>query len=251
MGEFVQQFGGSYIAAEGALWRTLKLLLLRPGALTREYLDGRRRRYVLPLRLYLTISVIVFLLLRALAVVDYGVDPKAIETKAPRVMKMDLGVGSAGLENGKFFCTDLPTWLCERLQRRFDTEPKQVLRELTQVGERVLANLGATMFVLLPSFALWLWLVYRNRRLRYTEHLVFALHLHAFWFLMLGLALIDVGWITAVASIAVPAYTLLAMRRVYGGRWWPILLRAALVSTWYGIAMAVVLATMWVILLVF
>lgn len=251
MGEFVQQFGGSYIAAEGALWRTLKLLLLKPGALTREYLDGRRRRYVLPLRLYLTISVIVLLLLRALAVVDYGVDPKLIEAKVPRMVKIELGIGSAGLENGKFFCTGLPTWLCGRLQQRFDTEPRQVLRELTRVGERLLANLGATMFVLLPSFALWLTLVYRNRRLRYTEHLVFALHLHAFWFVMLGLSLIDVGWITAAAALAVPAYTLLAMRRVYAGRWGPRLLRAALVGTLYGITLAAALATAWLILLVF
>ena len=58
LGEFAQQFGGSYLSTEGALWRTLKLLLTRPGALTREYLAGRRRHYVLPLRLYLTASVV-------------------------------------------------------------------------------------------------------------------------------------------------------------------------------------------------
>jgi hypothetical protein len=35
--EFAQQFGGAYLSTEGALWRSLKLLVTRPGALT-----GRR-----------------------------------------------------------------------------------------------------------------------------------------------------------------------------------------------------------------
>ena len=51
LGEFVQQFGGAYFSTEGALWRTLALLLFRPGQLTRHYLAGRRKHYVLPLRL--------------------------------------------------------------------------------------------------------------------------------------------------------------------------------------------------------
>lgn len=35
-----------------------------------------------------------------------------------------------------------------------------------------------------------------------------------------------------------PLYTLLAMRRVYGGRWGPRLLRAAAVSVLYGLTLA-------------
>src|SRR5262249_27492114 len=41
------------------LWRTLALLW-RPGALTEDYLRGRRTRYVRPLKLYFTISVLFF-----------------------------------------------------------------------------------------------------------------------------------------------------------------------------------------------
>mgnify|MGYP001057476860 CR=1 FL=1 len=63
LGEFLQQFGGAYFATEGALWRTLKLLLFKPGELTRQYLAGRRKHYVLPLRLYLTISLAISLLM--------------------------------------------------------------------------------------------------------------------------------------------------------------------------------------------
>ena len=48
------------------LWRSMVPLLLRPGALTEEYLAGRRTRYVRPLKLYLTVSVTFFALLAVL-----------------------------------------------------------------------------------------------------------------------------------------------------------------------------------------
>src|SRR6516164_3976428 len=47
--------------ADSRLWRTLGALLFRPGFLTREFLDGRRARYLPPVRLYLVLSVVFFL----------------------------------------------------------------------------------------------------------------------------------------------------------------------------------------------
>lgn len=38
---------------EGKVWRTIPMLALRPGKLTREYIDGRRASYVSPLALFL------------------------------------------------------------------------------------------------------------------------------------------------------------------------------------------------------
>jgi len=96
--------------------------------------------------------------------------------------------------------------------------------------------------VLLPTFALWLKLAYRNRRLRYTEHLVFALHVHAFWFVALLFTLPGLDLLTALALLTVPVYTLMAMKRVYGGRAWPRLWRAGLVSLLYGTTLALALA---------
>jgi hypothetical protein len=98
------------------------------------------------------------------------------------------------------------------------------------------------MFVLLPGFALWLKLVYLDRRMRYTEHLVFALHVHAFWFAALLLTL--PGWdpLALLASLIVPVYALMAMKRVYGGRFWPRLLRAGVVSALYGTTLVLALA---------
>jgi hypothetical protein len=254
--DFLQQFGGAYLSTEGALWRTLKLLLLKPGELTLQYLAGKRRHYVLPLRLYLTISVLALLLLRATATinVDLKPDEAAAIAKENRQVILNLGPGRAGLRDGVFFCEQLPGWVCKRVQRRIDVDPSAMVSQIEGLKDRFLGNLGAAMFVLLPAFALGLKGVYMNRRLHYTEHLVFALHVHAFWFGALALAMIlsltPLPALQGVCLGAVPIYTLLAMRRVYGGRWWPRLLRAALVCLMYVLVLgfAVAFLMVWALL---
>jgi len=245
LGEFAQQFGGAYLATEGALWRSLRLLLLKPGALTVEYLAGRRKHYVLPLRLYLTISLLALLLLRIVGggPIEVRTDDAARPAKREnRGLSVDIAGGKAGVRDGVFYCHDLPGWVCKRLQRRIDIDPKKVLVEIESFKDRFLGNVGSAMFVLLPGFALWLKLAYLDRRMRYTEHLVFALHVHAFWFAALLLTLPGWGPLALLALPIVPVYTLMAMKRVYGGRFWPRLLRAGVVSALYGTTLVLALA---------
>jgi len=61
--ELVMEVLDGLFGIEGRLWRTVPALLFQPGKLTRRYLSGVRARYVLPFRLYLTASVLFFLLM--------------------------------------------------------------------------------------------------------------------------------------------------------------------------------------------
>ncbi len=252
LGEFLQQFGGAYFATEGALWRTLGLLVFKPGELTRQYLAGRRKHYVLPLRLYLSISLVVLLLVRVLGsgAVQVNTHEAAEVARENQNLSITLGQGKAGLREGVFYCESLPGWVCTRLQRRIDIDPQKMTSEAQAIKDSFLSNLGGAMFLLLPSFALALKLVYWNRRLHYTEHLVFALHVHSFWFIALALTLLQVGWITALALLLLPVHTWRALRRVYGGRWWPRLLRAGLVALFYIVVLGLAVAGvgMWTLL---
>ena len=252
LGEFVQQFGGAYFSTEGALWRTLKLMLLRPGELTRQYLAGRRKHYVLPLRLYLTISLVTLLLMRVLAGAEINLGGSAdldLSKGEYTLLQFDENTG-AGLKDGVFFCRGMPAWVCKRLERRLDTDPKGLQREAEALSGRLIGNLGGAMFLMVPLFALLQKIVYWNRGLRYTEHLVFALHLHAAWFLCLLLTLLPWQWMPAVAALIVPWYALASLKRVYGGRWGWRWLRAAGVSLAYGVALsfALVGAIVWSLL---
>ena len=48
---------------ENAFWKTIKNLLFKPSTLTKEYLSGKRLSYLAPVRLYIFISFITFLLI--------------------------------------------------------------------------------------------------------------------------------------------------------------------------------------------
>ena len=50
-------------ALDGRIARTLPSLLLRPGRITRAYLDGQRARFIPPFRLYVVASLLFFVLL--------------------------------------------------------------------------------------------------------------------------------------------------------------------------------------------
>lgn len=243
--EFIHQFGGSYVAMEGALWRTLLLLLFLPGRLTREYLRGRKRRYVLPLRLYLTISVVTLLSLQWSGVLHTFPDDEIIKVDKEDTKDFTLvGAGGikAGMENGKFICDGLPASWCERLKERFTMDPTSMNRELKRVPERFVSHWGQAMFGLLPLYAFYLKLVYLSRRMRWSEHLVFALHLHSFWFVMLGLQLFNVEFFKTAALVAVPVYSLIAIQVVYGGRWWATALRAMTLCMLYGMTLVFAMA---------
>lgn len=45
---------------ENAFWKTIKSLILKPAALTKEYLSGKRMSYLAPVRLYIFISFVTF-----------------------------------------------------------------------------------------------------------------------------------------------------------------------------------------------
>ncbi len=51
---------------EGKLWRTLPVWLVHPGRLTREYIDGKRAKYVSPIALFLFVVFLTYAMFSAL-----------------------------------------------------------------------------------------------------------------------------------------------------------------------------------------
>jgi len=249
LGEFVHEFVGHYVALEGQLWRTLWLLLRRPGRLTREYLEGRRRRYVLPLRLYLTASFLFFLVLKLTAgaagegptvtvdgqhvpLAQYEAEAASGAASAPRPhFTISQPVSCGG--HGQPACTGLKRFLANA-GARMDAHPEEALEHMRT---HFIGYAPYAIFILLPAFSGLMMLAYRNRRLTYGEHFVFSLHLHAFWFLALLVIALVPDSVGSVLQLGVPVYGVWAMREAYGGRWWPTIGRALLVSLLYGVVL--------------
>src|SRR5690606_28206355 len=61
-GHLVAHFAEDFTHYDSGFWKTIKHLLFRPARLTKEYLMGKRQEYVPPVKLYIFISFITFLL---------------------------------------------------------------------------------------------------------------------------------------------------------------------------------------------
>ena len=75
---------------DGRLARTLGTLIVKPGVLTQSYLAGRRQQYTPPLRLYLVVSLLFFLIIAWLARRGFLFEVNANTTDEVRVLSEQL-----------------------------------------------------------------------------------------------------------------------------------------------------------------
>jgi hypothetical protein len=189
------------------LWKSLVPLLLQPGVLTEEYLAGRRTRYVRPLKLYLTISVLFFALL-------------ALRVSPDQWVKFEAPPNQPATDASQHKTTlHLPTrWLDERFQRNSAAldDPKNVAARGALAG-RVAGFIPKMVFVLLPLSAVLFKLFWWRRY--FVEHLIFTLHLHSYAFLSGMVRFLQWTPVTVVVGIWSCVYMGLAFKRVYKDGW--------------------------------
>ena len=258
--EFVHEFLLHYIAFEGKLWKSLWGLLARPGFLTLEYLAGRKQRYVLPLRLVLTLGLVFFVVIKSEPTddwVQFDLEPKAAEAaggaaSAPPVAarpsepiaQTKAKTEPSDDEQFKGFVDHLPPSLgkaFERSKARLDADSKA---ETRRVAARMLALAPYAVLCSLPFYAGLLALLYRSRRQPFGAHFVFAMHLHAAWYAVLLIGQLP-GWaFTTFAVLWANAYPLLALKRVYAGAWWATVLRATLLALLHLVLMVLGMAVL-------
>ena len=276
--ELLQDAFGDLFEIDSRLWRTLTPLLIRPGRLTRDYLEGKRARYMPPFRMYLVLSVVFFVVaffnpqddLSLLYEPEPGPTPEEtakkreeaeadvnevlnelaeegiITTDQVKSAKEDdidvtiYGDDEGGLnfqidpETGDCEFTgqeELPDWLKRRLtkERLENTCEKIGADEGKTLGNLVLDNIPVALIVLLPFMALVLKALYPLSRRYFVEHLLFFVHFHSFFFLILTLQILfsrfaglvhlpeAIGVLILVAaSFYIPVYLYKAMRLVYG-----------------------------------
>lgn len=270
--ELVRDAFGDIFELDSRLWQTLVPLLIKPGLLTHDYLQGRRARYMPPFRMYLVLSLLFFLVAFFNPRETFGIfyDPDTLaqeEAEEQRQAEEALeelaadGIVVSGaqvpeeareevedLEDGfnirinddgsaetaceiDDFTIDGPEWLKRRLT------PERVLSVCEEIrkdnGRQFLSNLvdniPVALIVLLPLMAFVLKALYPLSRRYYVEHLLFFVHFHAFFFLILVLQIllsrltallpvpVAIGTLVIIAaSFYVPVYLFISMRRVYG-----------------------------------
>ena len=235
--EFMHEFIGHYVALEGKLWKSLGLLLFRPGRLSLEYIKGRRVRYVQPLRMYLTFSLIFFATLKLVGFDSFEHGAKAphpATASAPAAGHAPARPAASG--NGiEVIHEDNPGEFRNGTQplrdkvRTYSPHIADRMSELVEMeGSRREQALKAAfyayapyaIFFMMPVFAFYLKILYLGTGRRYGEHLLFALHTNGFAFLAMTLiALVPAGFglVEFALQLWLTFYLPIAMRQVYGG----------------------------------
>lgn len=234
VGEFARDFASETLSLDSRLKITLQQLFLRPGRVPKEYAEGHRARFVPPVRLYVFASFLMFFVgsfapeptatFTASSTETASVQDSIASTTGP-LDDADVVVGESNASLAK---------LGERLGegvRRFNDDPQAGL-------ESIRGRMPQAMFFLLPAFAVLLKLVHRRRL--FMHHLIFAIYLHCFVFVVLAaISLPEIFRLDAVSRVAdlgvlwVPPYVYLGMRRFYGESRGRTFLKLAFVSIAY------------------
>ncbi len=170
---------------DGKIWRTLRLLLFRPGFLALEYATGRRRPYVNPVRV-LIVAIIVYVLATQSGIgFTLGPDPLKLSV-APAPVSPTRSIGGTLDQTDRF-------GILERMFVARFGPPEGASNEIRSRFNRTL-NLFSTPLSFTAVFlvALTLYACFHRRRPLLVEHLVLSMHYYSFALLTLLLPVLAV-----------------------------------------------------------
>jgi hypothetical protein len=224
---------------------TVKPLLLRPGQLTADWIAGRRAGRMRPLQVFMVVNLLFFLVGPSFGLFAYPLRADA---------------------QGRLFHGDPRDAIASAKMARDHLTTEQFIERFTEHEAHWRKGL---VFLMVPPFALVVWLLERRRTRWYMDHLAFALHFYAFYLLgIIGVAVALFVVIKLVAratglvfhgfgdELLVPGifavywvYLTLAVRRAYGAAtvravWQGLVLTATSIALIPLYAVAVMTATL-------
>ena len=208
---FLGQLFKAVTMADGRFLGSLKRLLFRPGILERDWLAGRRRRYLAPLSLFLIANLVYFF------------SPPLTDLNMSLAEQVQLQPWSPVAER----------MVNARLEARGVEFADYALQYKTKATE--IAKLLVILHA--PILALVLMLLHPRRGLHFVDHLAVSLNFWAFllfmmmvvpWVLALLLTLAGLasqGWLQLTLAALTCAYAWQQMRLAYGQPGWRALFK--------------------------
>jgi hypothetical protein len=243
--EFMRDTVHEFTSLDGRLWATLRALLMHPGLLAREYFAGRGSRYMKPLSLFVLLNLVFFIIQPHTGLLTYSFnnytnydgDVAARLQDAANAVRIDRAVS----REARRVARGLPAQAAvvespDVFRAHFD----DALQDLKK----------SMLLVSIPVFALAMLLLYATNGRRYAEHLVFSVHVYAFFLFFAGVVVtplfmvifsalralgVSLGtleilsteaMLVAVLFVVIGGYIFLGLRRMYGDSRFMAALRA-------------------------
>jgi hypothetical protein len=198
---------------DGKLWKTVKLLLFKPGSLTKLYIEGKRASYIHPIRMYIFVSAVFFLFMFT---GEAPVKPEGAGSKANTSKDFASGL-QEGLEleldndtvNYKTIAAynaaqqKLPSskkdnWLDAVIKKKGIELNEKYGGDNLKIGKALIEKFenyfSRMLYISLPIFAFFIWVLYRrNKNHFFVDHIIFSIHIYCAFYIIL--------FITQIVSI--------------------------------------------------
>jgi hypothetical protein len=235
----ITHFIEDFLHYDSSFWHTIKNLFLKPGALTIEYLSGKRQSSVNPVKLYIFVSFITFFILAILPSGEITVSPTNSELKVEEhekeVTQVDLYSEDefSRLESDERYKSSFGQYVLKPLNEK-NKEIRAKHMSAEEFSDRFLKNfvslIPKTLFLYMPFFAFLLWLFYDKKKWWFFDHGIFTLHY--FSMLLLVTTIMSVisyvfnllhdgffGFMSGIIKLFLFFYTIvyfyLALRKIY------------------------------------
>lgn len=205
--------------------RSMKLLLFRPGALTKAYIEGRKKSMLTPTKLFIWTGFLLIALL------------------LPTVNQLETDSENGPIQFNVGDSTEETTYDTETIKGRIGNYFQNLVREANEhpkeFMQKLLRRFPFVLLAILPAFAFFLRLLYRKRKMYFLEHLVFLLHFHAFAFLMLSTLLVlmlglpTLTFLNKIVFAILFVYFLLAYKNVYQHTWLGTVIRGSFLTFFF------------------
>jgi hypothetical protein len=210
---------------DSKILRTAWRLVAHPGALSADYLEGRRIRYINPLRLFLLFSILYYF---SNSLFPYNAFTTPLVTQ---------------LHFNNYYPAFATTQVADAMHGMGIDYPafERAYNDKTTVLSKTL------LFALIPVIALLLYAFLFRKKRYYSEHLVVATHFWSFALIVIGvfipalmLLLVRLGAAMGVPANVVTADNVptLIIQGVFGVYLFVMLLRVYRVSFWYSALLA-------------
>ncbi len=223
----------SFFHADGRLWRTLGRLIRNPSGLTRDFLAGRRAPQIPPLRLFLVVLLVLFLVGghtgNNFDLLHFDHAPEDVQKQ---VQQSELHLGLAPWLDAR-----LTNWMHAHLGRAM-AHPDALASAMRDRAENF-------AFLMLPLSALLLSIIFVFRRRFFLfDHLVFSMHSLSFQGMLIVVVMLveqPLGGAAKLLLWVAPVHLFAHMRGVYGTGKFGTLVRMAVLFVASSVVFALLL----------
>ncbi len=230
-------FMGNMFAFDTRFFKTFVAILFKPGRLTHDYIKGHRVKYMPPFRFYIFISFVFFLLLNFYTskISKKDNDNKSNVTVFKGYEQSDSLYSFNLLSGSNSEANTTKRKESADMMAFYNKHPDIFFKE-------ILSYLSWAMFLLMPLYALFLWLFYRKSQKFYITHFIMAINQHAFVFIVLSIVLLLALLLPEFSSsfrnyliLLIPVYFAIGHKHLYNQKIWKIILKVFTVGMIYTI----------------